>query len=142
MGLIKNIVGAIFGIISGIVKSVLGIFGIGKKSEYYLEADEADSSSALQEKPQAATKQEQPTPAQENASAPAQATKTEAPAAEAKPAPAPKPVPVQPKPEPIGSFATNYLNAPSSSKGRRRPGPSLSPFKEMAKQVKVPAKAR
>ncbi len=126
MGLIKNIVGAIFGVIGGIFKAVFGIFGIGKKSEYFLEADDADSGNAPQEKLQATAKAEKPA-VQESAPAPA---------------PAPKPVPIQPKPEPVGNFATDYLNAPSANRGRRRPGPSLSPFKDLAKDMKLPSGAR
>lgn len=36
---------------------------------------------------------------------------------------------------PVGNFATDYLVSPSRS-GRRRPGPSLSPFKDMAKGMR------
>lgn len=147
MGLIKNIFGAIFGVIGGIFKTIFGIFGLGKKSEYYLEADDADSGNKPQEQPQAAVKENQSAAApaaKESSPAPAPATKTEASAPEAKPESAPslKPVPVEPKPEPVGNFATEYLNAPSANMGRRRPGPSLSPFKDLAKDMKLPSGAR
>jgi cytoskeletal protein RodZ len=141
MGLIKNIFGAIF----GVIKAIFGIFGLGKKSEYFLEADNSESSSKPQAQPQAAAKEEKPAApaAKESAPAPAAATKAEAPAADqAKATPAPKPVPVEPKPEPVGNFATDYLMAPSANMGRRRPGPSLSPFKDLAKDMKLPSGAR
>lgn len=146
MGLIKNIFGTIFGIVSGVLKGIIGIFGIGKKSEFYLEADDADSGSKPQDQPQSAPEANKAAavPAKESAPTPVSAAKTEVSVAEAKPesAPAPKPVPVQPKPEPVGNFATDYLIAPSANTGRRRPGPSLSPFKDLAKGMKLPSGAR
>jgi hypothetical protein len=145
MGLVKNIFGAIFGVIGGVFKAVLGIFGIGKQSEYYLEADEANTGNQSQEQPQAAAQEAKPAakPAAQE-SAPAPAAKSEAPAStsQSTEAPAPKPVPVEPKPEPVGNFATDYLIAPSANMGRRRPGPSLSPFKDLAKEMKLPSGAR
>ncbi len=33
------------------------------------------------------------------------------------------------------NFSTDYLMMPTGNSGRRRPGPSLSPFKDMAKQT-------
>ena len=146
MGIVKNIFGAIFGAIGGIFKAIFGIFGIGKQSEYYLEAEDMDSSSKPQGQPQTATPAEKPAPKpapQVSAPAPAAATKTEAPADPPKPAAAaPKAAPVEPIPEPVGNFATDYLMAPSANMGRRRPGPSLSPFKDLAKDMKLPSGAR
>jgi len=143
MGLIKNI----FGAIVGVIKAIFGIFGLGKKSEYFLEADNRESRSKPQAQPQADAKEEKPAApaAKESAPAPAATTRTEAPAADpaqAAPAPAPKPVPMAPKPEPVGNFATDYLMAPSANMGRRRPGPSLSPFKDLAKDMKLPSGAQ
>jgi predicted lipid-binding transport protein (Tim44 family) len=143
MGLIKNIFGAIFGVIGGAFKGILGLFGIGK-SEYYLEAEDGASASQPQAQPKAAPQVEKPAAPQQKQSAasPAASAQTEAAAAESQPAPAPKPVPVKPKAEPVGNFATDYLNAPSANMGRRRPGPSLSPFKDLAKDMKLPSGAR
>ena len=110
MGFIKSI----FGIIGGVFKAILGVFGIGKKSEFYMEIEE-DSAAA-------------PAPA---APAPAVAKTVSAPVATspaAAPAPAAKPAASVP------SFAANYLTGPTMPR-RRRPGPSLSPFMDMAKQV-------
>jgi predicted lipid-binding transport protein (Tim44 family) len=142
MGLIKNIFGAVFGLLGGIFKGVLGVFGIGKKSEYFLELDEATSNvqAAIAEAPKAAEKAlsaaaDKVNQAEKAAPAKPAAAKA-APATEkAKPAPAPVA-----KAEPaVTNFATEYLVG-TSSNGRRRPGPSLSPFRDLARQVKVPAK--
>ncbi|MGB7441714.1 MAG: hypothetical protein WA919_11645 [Coleofasciculaceae cyanobacterium] len=43
------------------------------------------------------------------------------------------------EPQPGMTFAPNYLLT-TSSKPRRRPGPSLDMFKDMARQVKTPGK--
>ena len=68
----------------------------------------------------------------------AKTTKTQtAPAAAEQPQGPPakirEPIPSNPE---IPNFSTNYLIAPRKS--RRRPGPSLKGFKEMASQVKIP----
>ncbi|WP_035987324.1 hypothetical protein [Leptolyngbya sp. KIOST-1] len=138
MGLIKAIFGAIFGLIGGIFKTVGGLVGLGKKSEFFMELDEVDSGS------QPAIAPSEPAPAAKAveaapAKASSQATKTAAPAAKA---PAQKeakaPAPATPAgPVPTG-FATNYLTSVGTAlPRRRRPGPSLSPFMDMAKQVKA-----
>ncbi len=124
MGLIKSI----FGIIGGVFKAILSVFGIGKKSEFFMELDEASAPAAA---PVVA-----PTPEPAKATAePAVAPTTASPAPAA---PAPKPSPAAPqtaKPAAsVPSFAANYLVG-STLPNRRRPGPSLSPFRDMAKQV-------
>jgi hypothetical protein len=57
-------------------------------------------------------------------------------------APAPEvalPTPVTPKPEPTEvSFASDYLIVPTLS--RRKPGPSLNAYKQMARQAKLPVR--
>ncbi len=120
MGFIKSI----FGIIGGVFKAILGVFGIGKKSEFFMELDEGAAPAEAPAQPAA------PQPA-----APAAATAQPAAAP-----PDPKPAPAAPqaaKPaEPVPSFAANYLVGPTMPR-RRRPGPSLSPFKDMAKQMNV-----
>lgn len=142
MGLIKSIFGAIFGaifgLLGGILKAIGGLVGLGKKSEFFLEADDDDSDSlpAAQAAPKA-----QPAAAQAEpvAAAPAKAsakTSTKAPAkakaSEKAPAPA---APAEPVPT---AFASIYLTSVGTTMPRRRrPGPSLSPFLEMAKQVKA-----
>jgi predicted lipid-binding transport protein (Tim44 family) len=144
MGLIKSIFGAIFGLIGGIFKTVGGLVGLGKKSEFYLEFTEAESGS----KPEAALAPAAK-PAAKSAAKPAA---SDAVASTAKPvavapmtvAPAPAPVvaasvaqPAQPA-GPLPNFATDYVAAPTATSlpRRRRPGPSMSPFVDMAKAVK------
>ncbi|MDA0269077.1 MAG: hypothetical protein O3A14_19480, partial [Cyanobacteria bacterium] len=73
---------------------------------------------------------------------PAKAEKTEAPAPtpapKAAPAPAPKPTPAAP--QSTMTFATDFLVNPKlNNTSRRRPGPSLSMFKDMARTVKTPS---
>jgi predicted lipid-binding transport protein (Tim44 family) len=140
MGLIKSIFGAIFGLIGGIFKTLGSLVGLGKKSEFFMELDEASSASepAAPAKAAPATvaapaDQAAPAPV---AKAPAKAATKQAPA-KAKEVPTPAPV-VAVAAEPVpANFATTYLNGPGSSMTRRRrPGPSLSPFRDMAKQVK------
>ncbi|PSR19488.1 hypothetical protein C8255_01975 [filamentous cyanobacterium CCP3] len=147
MGLIKSIFGAIFGLIGGIFKTVGGLVGLGKKSEFFMELDEADDGS----QPAIAPSAPAPAPKAEPAAAaksPAEAaaktsakseTKTPAktqtkPAAQ-KETKAPAAAPAEPVPT---GFASNYLTSVGTSMPRRRrPGPSLSPFMDMAKQVKA-----
>lgn len=60
------------------------------------------------------------------------------------PEPEPQPVALQKKtvaskPDSISTFAPTYLNPTlASTGGRRRPGPSMNPFMDMARQVKTP----
>ncbi|MUL37727.1 hypothetical protein [Gloeocapsopsis dulcis] len=56
-----------------------------------------------------------------------------------------KPVPAKPaasskinKPQTETTFAPKYLNPTVSSNGRRRPGPNMNSFLDMARQVKTP----
>jgi len=128
MGLIKTIFGGIFGLIGGIFKGILGVFGIGKKSEFYMELDEA--ATPTDSVPTPAPKVES---AVETASAPV----APAPKPASTPSPAAPAVSTAPAP-PLPSFAANYLGATPGALKRRRPGPSLSPFRDLAKQVKNP----
>jgi hypothetical protein len=132
---------------------VLKFLGIGKKSEFYLEAPPADP--AADSQPAAKAKLAEPTPAaaapepahleavaavESNGKKPALSGKTlqEAKAekkaktekTEVKPAPA---APPAPKAEPVSTnFATTFQ---PNATPRRRPGPSMNIFKDMAKQV-------
>lgn len=157
MGVIKKLFGALFSFLGSIFK----IFNIFKKSEYFLEADAAQSgggaNKASDEKPAptvtTATAAAKPATAtstelaasttsaaaKSKASEPAKAKPTPAPSAPAPAAAAPTPAKPAPTPQPAGPkvFAPDYLISPGSTGGRRRPGPSLSPFMDMAKQVKV-----
>jgi len=132
------------------------LFG-GKKSNFYLELKETDGeqpAAVTAEAPAPVVEAPAPTaepapvapaPAAEPAKAEKKAKKTsvkkEKKAKEAQvSAPAPvaatpaQPAKVEPKEV---EFATKYLISPSLS--RRRPGPSLNGFKDMARKAKVPA---
>lgn len=137
MGLIKSIFGAIFGLIGGIFKTVGGLVGLGKKSEFFMELDESDGSSqpaAPTPAAPAVAKAEAIAPPKAAAKAPAKASAK----APAKVDPAPALVATAPA-EPVPTaFASTYLTSVGTVfPRRRRPGPSLSPFMDMAKQVKV-----
>ena len=142
MGLIKSIFGTIFGLLGGIFKTVSGLVGLGKKSEFFMELDESDSSAQpaaaltapAEVKSAAPAKAVTPAPAK----APAKASAKAAPKAPAKAAPAPAPVATAPAEPAPTAFASTYLTTVGTSlPRRRRPGPSLSPFLDMAKQVKT-----
>jgi hypothetical protein len=123
------------------------LFG-GKKSNFYLELKENDGeqkAAVTSEAP--APVVEAPAPTVEPAPvAEKKAKKTsvkkekKAKGKEAAAAPVSAPAPVaatNSKVEPKEvEFATKYLISPSLS--RRRPGPSLNPFKDMARKAKVP----
>ncbi len=132
MGLIKTVFGGIFGLIGGIFGSIAGIFGIGKKGEYFMELDEASAPATAPAQPAA-----EPAPAPPAAVA---STASQEPAlkAVAKPAAAPvKPTAVtQPQAPLVTNFATDYLVNPRINRSpRRRPGPSMSPFKDMVRDM-------
>ncbi len=147
MGLIKTIFGGVFGLIGSLFKAIAGIFGLGKKGEFYMEL-EADQSAS----PAAATPSTPaPQPAASETAAPVAETQSPA-AASTKTAPEPRVIsqasssgnPVVSKPvvevsqpaSPVATnFATDYLvNPKTNSTPRRRPGPSVSPFKDMGKK--------
>ena len=124
------------------------LFG-GKKSDFYLELKENDGEQkATATTAAAALVVEAPTSAVESAAAPVAEKKTqktsikkekqvkETPAA---PVSAPAPLAVtngKVEPQEV-EFATKYLITPTMS--RRRPGPSLNGFKDMARKAKLPA---
>ena len=138
MGLIKKILGGFLAFLGGIAK----VFGLGKKGDFYMELNE--SAAPTLEAPAAAPK---PAPvATENkpqkgktskkASKAAQNGKvaTEPVAQDKVPVAPPKPT-VAAVPQ-LTNFATDYLVNPKLNRSpRRRPGPSISPFKDMAKQM-------
>ncbi|MFQ4137622.1 hypothetical protein PGN35_014995 [Nodosilinea sp. PGN35] len=141
MGLIKSIFGTIFGLIGGIFKSVSGLIGLGKKSEFFMELDESDSNAqpAAQMAPAKAEAQpEAAAPAKVTTPAPAKAATKTAAKAPKKETPAPA-VAAKAPAEPVPTaFASTYLTSVGTAlPRRRRPGPSLSPFMDMAKQVKA-----
>jgi cytoskeletal protein RodZ len=156
MGVIKKLIGGLFAFLGGFLKGLFSLVGIGKKSEYFLEyKDENAQSGANLPAPSTPAKLEtakaEPSKA-DSAKAMASQAKSanqksvkpeslngKAPATTAAPAPAPQPVAVASKTEPGQTFAPNFLITPSSNNGRRRPGPSLNRFMDMAKQVRPSA---
>lgn len=140
---------------SGILGFLSGLFG-GKKSEggFYMQLDESQES-GVTNKPQTASapkpeKKSEPTSAQSKPAQKPEVTSTP-PKQEKKPEPAttptqpPKPVATvssqqkKQEEESASTFATNYLKSVSiPNQPRRRPGPSLDTFRDMARQVKTP----
>ncbi|MBW4577569.1 MAG: hypothetical protein KME08_20235 [Aphanothece sp. CMT-3BRIN-NPC111] len=115
-----------------------------KKSEQ--PASQSAAEAKKSEQPAAeAKKPEQPTPEAkkpEPAKAPARAATAEPAKKEAAAEPK-KPEPVaanngKVQPQKTSTFAPDYLIQTSSSTSRRRPGPSMDMFRDMARQVKTP----
>ncbi|MEC4983993.1 MAG: hypothetical protein SAJ37_01005 [Oscillatoria sp. PMC 1068.18] len=146
-------------IFSGIINFITGIFG-SKKEGFFLELNDSDKGQSAPPKKVEAPKSE---PAKTEATksepkeaeaAKAEPKKPEPVATKAepkKPEPAKAAKPEPKKPEPVAAkaskngqvetpkettFAPQYL-APTPSRYRRRPGPSLNTFKDMARQVKT-----
>lgn len=131
----------------------LKIFGKKKDKSFFLELDESQTGKPKEAKAEATaqpaasattTEEKKPEPApakstKKTSVKKAKAAKTAEPksqptVATATPSrPTISPAKVEPKEV---NFATQYLIANPPS--RRRPGPSLNPFKEMARQAKVP----
>jgi len=138
------------------------LLGLNKKSDYYLELDDAKGNASAPPKaepqPEAPKAEKVKAPEASKVEAP-KAEKVEAPKAEKKtkktakkapqaekapaapaavqPKPAPEPPPLNQglSPTPAGmTFATDYL-LPKATPSRRRPGPSMNMFKDMARQV-------
>ncbi|MGK7954207.1 MAG: hypothetical protein AB4063_02920 [Crocosphaera sp.] len=123
------------------------LLGGGKKKEFFLELDEANSVPASEPKMETPAPEAVATPAPEVVEEPApakKAKKTSIKKAAKKEQPKTEIVPTAPaltnsqvgkKEEPTETgFATKFY---MMSTPRRRPGPSLNNFKEMASQVKV-----
>jgi hypothetical protein len=128
-----------------------------RRSGYFMELDEAEETKPVNgHKPAHAEAAKAPQPVAAVQPAKAQPAKTPEPAAAAsaaskvelvQTAKGVKAEPVKSKPAPAAStngqnqtettFAPKYL-VPSSSNSRRRPGPNMNPFLDMARQVKTP----
>lgn len=166
MGFIKKIFGAIFGLISSLLKVV----GVGKKSEYFLEIDESQANRASKQA-EPAENQAQPAKTEEVASQPASAAIATATESQNGSQPSPQPAapanaqanaqatadqnePIAvlskngatPQPMPVAAatasksdttFAPEYLNPAKNQTRRRRPGANMGSFMSMAKNVKV-----
>lgn len=125
MAILKKLFSALFGFLGGLL-------GLGKKSGYYLELDEAKS---VGQAP-AVAKAESPAP--EATVAPPESTpavaKIEAPVANPLNLPAPT---VTTNPEPL-TAAPETPVVPFFQFARRRPGANMKSFLDLAKQVKTP----
>lgn len=147
MGLIKSVLSFVGSLFGGIFK----LFGLGKKDGFFMEFDESSSEepsteTAAAPAPAAAKLEESsaaPMPADSSvATAPSSLTPEQLSNSPSlnpdKPLVLPKsPAELQAKAESrLTNFATDFLVNPKlSNSSRRRPGPSLSAFKDMAKQV-------
>ncbi len=156
MGFISKIFGAIFGFFGSLLSTVGKVFGLGGKSGYFLELDEESSADAP-------AKSAAPTPAKQPEKAPEASAKSSAkpksdsvkPTVSAKSEEEQVPASVINKPQatstnighsngsasmnngkviPGLTFAPDAMVSASSG-GRRRPGPSLAPFKVMARDM-------
>jgi predicted lipid-binding transport protein (Tim44 family) len=132
MGFIKKIFGGIFALLANVLK----LFKIGK-SDYYVELDTTKTVDP--------TPANQPAPVSVEGSGQAQTQAVEKPAKvqaqqpvnRLEPSPATASAPAAPKPDqsqPVDTFAPRFL-VPNARGGRRRPGPSLSPFRDLAREV-------
>ena len=128
MGFIKKIFGGIFALFGSILK----VFGIGKKGEFYMELDDSTPAASA---PVSETTTQTPAPAsQEMTSTPEPRVLSQnTDSGTVVPTPA---VETQPKVPTVTNFATDYLVNPRiNNSPRRRPGPSVSPFKEMVRDM-------
>lgn len=144
---------------------VLKFLGLGKKSEYFVEAEpsstngseppkatsaaevkapeaaDTENSNAVVPAPQAAAANSNAAGNSkkvkaENTAGNSRKVKTEAETASVAATPTAPISSATPSQPAVKNFATDHLMPMPTS--RRRPGPSLNPFKDMAKQVKTP----
>jgi type IV secretory pathway VirB10-like protein len=153
MGFIKKIIGNLLSFLGGLLGSFGKVLGF-KKSGYFLELDEskdepqsstpANTVSAISSASNGASPKPEPAklepvkvqPAKSVTKADAQTSAVEQKAPDA-PVPASKPAVPLNDPQPVPTFATDFLVATASQNGRRRPGPSMNYFLDMAKKVKA-----
>lgn len=148
MGFIKKLIGGIFAFLGGLFGGLGKLVGLGgSKSGYFLEADSDQSTvaAASAPAPAAATTVAAASKVKTDASLVSATVATEPSlngkvVAEPVPA-ATKPAESAPAPVPVAAastttFAPNFLVSANSG-GRRRPGPSMNPFLDMARQVKT-----
>lgn len=106
------------------------------------KATVATTESAKADKAEAKAAQKKPEPAQEKPKAKEAAPATKAAKEKVAPQPMPSQAPSNGKVEPQSgqTFAPNYLLPLTTNNGRRRPGPSMNNFLDMARQMKTPRK--
>jgi hypothetical protein len=142
MGFINKLLGGVFAFIGGIFGTITKLLGLGQKSEYFLEADDEKGRTPATPEPQLQTTQkiEAPAPAAKETvelEVPATSASLNGKVEVSKEAFAaapenPAPIPEEPA---VKTFAPNFLVGTTPSR-RRRPGPSLTPFLDMAKNMK------
>ncbi|MDB9525013.1 hypothetical protein PN498_03355 [Oscillatoria sp. CS-180] len=153
MGLIKKVFGGIFAFIGGIFG---GLFK-GKKNEFFMELEEAAApvleaveanTPSVPEAAKPAAAQADATLAKQKKAAPAAKKSAKSTTASQPPADlaqasslaeatAPMSAPVKADMPTVKNFSTDYLVNPKVNRSpRRRPGPSVGPFKEMARDLK------
>ena len=131
MGFIKNLIGGIISFLAGIFK----IFNVFKKSEYFIEAEDAKS---VKTPAPAKSAPAAPKPAQAESlnGKVAQPSTTVATAEPLQGKALASVAPQSSQPAPV-LFAPNYQVSVNNVNSRRRPGPSMNRFLDMAKQVKA-----
>jgi len=128
MGLVQRVLGGFFAFLGALFGVITGLFGLGRtKDGFFLDLSPESDLPTNSVSPITLTPDVVPTPS------PAIPTPRER-----KVEITPPPVPVVPQPPAIESFAPNYLIS-TDTISRRRPGPSMAGFKEMARQVRTPA---
>jgi len=133
MGFIKKLFGGLFALLGALFGGIGNLLGLGKKSEFFLEADGIDDAKAAPVAKAAKVEAPAAKPAKVEAVAPATASANGKVATAAAPAPVEAPVVDGPK-----TFAPNFLTNTSAG-NRRRPGPSLNPYMDMVKKMKTQA---
>jgi len=128
MGLVQRILGGFFSFLGALFGVITGLFRLGRtKDGFFLDLSPESDLSSNSVSPITVTPNVVPIPS------PAMPTPRER-----KVEITPPPAPVVPQPPAIQNFAPNYLIS-TGTISRRRPGPSLASFREMARQVKTPA---
>lgn len=158
MGFIKQLLGGIFSLIGSIFGGLAKLVGLGKKSEYFLEAEPAGQVAAPAAPLAAATKPSsvnnkaatnggaiaapvalavaETTSSNGNVAATKKKVSKKSAQTETAEGTAPTPVATAAPATPADvTFAPNYLMTANSRSGRRRPGPSMNQFRDMARQV-------
>lgn len=159
MGFIKKIIGNLLAFLGGLFGSFGKVLGLNK-SGYFLELDESKDESessapvktvststvststgsplnGASPKPEPAKSE----PAKVQSAQPANETAAQISTVEQKdsdaPVPASKPAVSLNDSQPAPTFAPEFLMSTASQNGRRRPGPSMNYFLDMAKKVKA-----
>jgi hypothetical protein len=150
MGFIKKIIGNLLAFLGGLFGSFGKVLGL-KKSGYFLELDESKdepqpsapantvstaASNGASPKPEPAKLEPVKVQSAQPATKTAQTSAVEQKAPDTS-VPESKPTVPLNTPQPVPTFAPEFLMSTASQNGRRRPGPSMNYFLDMAKKVKA-----